>query len=121
VGLTVGQRRHLERRLLEERARVVSALERYNVATRAGWLGESGELTVSRLHPADLGSASADRELDAALAARHSAELAEIDLALECLYQRPAEYGRCERSGEPIPYKRLDAIPWTRTCQDETA
>ena len=44
------------------------------------------------------------------------AQLAEIDAALERLYKRPDEYGRCERTGKPIPFKRLDLVPWARTC-----
>jgi RNA polymerase-binding transcription factor DksA len=42
--------------------------------------------------------------------------LEEIDEALERLYHRPDEYGRCEKTGEPIAYERLDLIPWARTC-----
>ena len=49
-------------------------------------------------------------------AARETAELAEIDAALERLYQRPEDYGRCERTGTPIPFERLDLVPWACTC-----
>jgi len=49
-------------------------------------------------------------------AARETAELGEIDAALERLYKRAEEHGRCERSGKPIPFTRPDPVPWARTC-----
>ena len=101
--LTAKQRKHLEARLLEERTRVVDALARYNRANRDTLQQEPGTDT-------------ADQELDVVNAARETAELAEIDAALERLYQRPEQYGRCERSGKPIPFARLDLVPWARTC-----
>src|SRR2546427_3482050 len=106
MALTGTQRKHLEARLLEERTRVVDALARYNRATRD---------TVQQ-EPGDRGTDTADQERDVVNAARETAELAEIDAALERLYQRPEQYGRCERSGKPIPFERLDLVPWARTC-----
>src|SRR6266404_987664 len=106
MPLTPTQRKHLEARLLEERTRVVDALARYNRATR----------DMVEQEPGDRGTDTADQERDVVNAARETAELAEIDAALERLYKRPEEYGRCERSGKPIPFKRLDLVPWTRTC-----
>ncbi|HEV2750178.1 MAG TPA: TraR/DksA C4-type zinc finger protein [Gemmatimonadales bacterium] len=103
MGLTPTQRKHLEARLLEERTRVADALAGYNRATRDTLQEEWGTDT-------------ADQELDAVNAARETVELAEIDAALERLYKKPEEYGRCERSGKPIPFERLDLVPWARTC-----
>ena len=106
MALTPTQRKHLEARLLEERTRVVDALARYNRATR----------DTAQQEPGDRGTDTADQEEDVVNAARETAELAEIDAALERFYKRPEEYGRCERSGKPIPFKRLDLVPWARTC-----
>src|SRR5216684_8413597 len=106
MALTPTQRKHLEARLLEERTRVVDALARYNRATR----------DMVQQEPGDRGTDTADQERDVVNAARETAELAEIDAALERLYQRPEQYGRCERSGKPIPFERLDLVPWARTC-----
>ena len=106
MALTPTQRKHLEARLLEERTRLVDALTRYNRATR----------DTAQQEPGDRGTDSAGQEEDVVNAARETAELAEIDAALERLYKRPKEYGRCERSGKPIPFKRLDLVPWARTC-----
>ena len=106
MALTPTQRKHLEARLLEERARVVGALARYNRTNRE----------TLQQEPGDRGTDTADQERDVVNAARETAELAEIDAALERLYQRPEQYGRCERSGKPIPFERLDLVPWARTC-----
>jgi len=116
MPMTTAQRKHLERRLLEERDRVTRSLARYAAATRDTVQEETGELSTFRSHLADLGSDTADRELDASNAARQTHELAEIDAALERLYHHPDEFGVCERAGEPIPFDRLDVLPWARTC-----
>jgi RNA polymerase-binding transcription factor DksA len=118
MTLALAQRKHLERRLLEERERVVRALARYTQASRDTGREESGEISAFRVHMADVGTDTADQEFDAANAARQSSELAEIDAALERLYQRPDDYGRCEHDGEPIPFARLDVVPWARTCRE---
>src|SRR4029077_10214460 len=86
MALTPKQRKHLEARLLEERTRVADGLARYNRATRD---------TVQR-EPGDRGTDTADEEEDVVNAARETAELAEIDAALERLYTLPEEHGRCE-------------------------
>jgi RNA polymerase-binding transcription factor len=111
MPLTAAQRRHLEQRLLEERDRVAQALARYADATRDSRQEETGDLTA---FPS--GADTEGQEFDAANAARETIELGEIDAALERLHQRPDEYGRCERAGEPISFERLDALPWARTC-----
>jgi RNA polymerase-binding transcription factor len=117
MALTSAQRKHLERRLREERERVVRALARYARETEDTPREEGGDLSAFRLHLADQGTDTADQEFDAANAARQSTELTEIDAALERLYQHPADYGRCERGGEAIPFERLDVLPWARTCR----
>ncbi|PYO99153.1 MAG: hypothetical protein DMD60_02260 [Gemmatimonadetes bacterium] len=116
MALTPTQRKHLEARLLEERTRVADALARYDSETRDTLQEQSGDLSAFPVHMADQGTDTADQELDAVNAARETAELAEIDAALERLYKTPEQYGRCERSGKPIPFERLDLVPWARTC-----
>jgi len=116
MALTAAQRKHLERRLLEERNRIQRALERYKQGTRSTLTEGSGDVSAFPMHMADVGTDTADREFDAANAARQSVELAEIDAALSRLYNRPETFGRDERTGEPIPFERLDLIPWARNC-----
>jgi DnaK suppressor protein len=116
MALTAKQLKHLEKRLLEERSRVVSALAQYRQETSETLQEASGDVSAYHGDMADQGTDTEDQELDAVNAQRESGELAEIDAALERLYQRPAEYGRCERTGKAIPFERLDLVPWARTC-----
>lgn len=116
MALTKAQLEHFRARLLEERERVTRDLARYHAKTERSLREESGELSSAPVHLADLGTDTEDQELDASNAARQSLELEEIDAALEKLYHRPDDYGRCEKTGKQIPYERLDLIPWARTC-----
>jgi DnaK suppressor protein len=37
-----------------------------------------------------------------------------VDEALERIEE--GEYGKCAHCGNPLPEKRLDAVPWARLC-----
>jgi DnaK suppressor protein len=114
------QRARLETRLQEERARITRTLDRSLETRSAGTeQNRAGELTLAPLHPADRGTDAMREELDASNATRLSAELAEIDAALDRLYQSPDDFGICADTGAEIPYERLELIPWARTCGDE--
>jgi RNA polymerase-binding transcription factor DksA len=117
MSLTTGQRQILEGRLHDERERALSLLNR-GVAERAGASEQdrAGDLSVLPFHQADLGTDAIDTELDVSNATRISDQLAEIDSALERLYATPDRFGICEDTGEPIPFARLQIIPWARTC-----
>ena len=118
MPLSDKQRRHLEGRLLEERERLSRALNR-SVADRSeeDEQERDGDLTTVPFHLADRGTDTMQDELEASNATRMSGELAEIDAALERLYQAPEKFGVCEDTGGPIPFERLDVIPWARTCR----
>lgn len=117
MPLTDEQRRMLERRLQEERARALEALDR-SLAEHGGEAerDRAGDLTSLPFHAADLGTDAMQEELDASNETRMSRELAEIDAALERLYRTPERFGRCEDTGRDIPLARLELIPWARTC-----
>jgi RNA polymerase-binding transcription factor DksA len=118
MSLSDHQRDHLAKRLREERERVLRALSNYDRELGSTEQEASGDLSKYPLHPADEGTEMFDRELDAQEASRLSRELDDIDDALERLYQSPDQYGRDERSGDEIPFERLDVIPWARTRVD---
>lgn len=121
MPLTTSQRTHLEKRLLEERARINKDLARFtNEEASDDEQDRSGDLSKVPFHPADQGTDTMDAELDASNATRQSAELAEIDDALERLYKSPEKFGICEDTGKDIPFERLDIVPWVRTCDDAT-
>lgn len=48
---------------------------------------------------------------------REREEIESIELALNKI--EAGKYGRCEECGEPIPMKRLLAIPWARLCRQD--
>lgn len=118
--MTEAQRKHLEQRLQEERARVTRDLARYYADSSDTMQDESGDLSVVPTHMADEGTDTGDQEMAAANAMRLTMELEEIDAALERMYHDPKRFGRCEQTGKEIPFARLDLIPWARTCDDET-
>jgi RNA polymerase-binding transcription factor DksA len=64
------------------------------------------------VHMADAGTDSFDRDLTLGLASFEQEALYEVDAALQRLDD--GTYGICELTGKPIPWKRLEAIPWTR-------
>jgi RNA polymerase-binding transcription factor DksA len=122
MPLTDAQRTHLVRRLQEERERLRQMLN-LSVAdhSEADEQDRAGDLTIAPFHMADRGTDTMDTEFDAANATRMSRELAEIDAALDRLYRTPERFGICESTGRPIPFERLDVIPWARTCEQAGA
>jgi RNA polymerase-binding transcription factor DksA len=117
MALNEDQRRHLERRLREERERVLHALRRFDEGRESSETEADGELTNYPFHLADRGTDTYDQEMDTVLAERASRELEVIDDALRRFYREPDRFGICEDTGEPIPFERLDVIPWARTCR----
>jgi DnaK suppressor protein len=115
MTLTDDQRRHLESRLREERGRALTIVRRYDEQRGASLSGADGDLSSYPFHLADRGTDSFDQEMTAQLAERASRELEEIDAALQRLYETPERFGLSETTGKPIPFERLDLIPWART------
>jgi RNA polymerase-binding transcription factor DksA len=120
--LTRDQRAHLERRLEEERVLLRRALNRAVAeGSQDDEQDRDGDLSTLPFHLADRGTDTMESELQAANATRMSRELAEIDAALERLHRSPERFGICEDTGRPIPFERLDIIPWARTCNQAGA
>jgi RNA polymerase-binding transcription factor DksA len=113
MTLTDTQRRHLESRLQEERERALRVIRRYDESRSNP--AEDGDLTNYPFHMADQGTDSFDQDMSVQLAERASRELEEIEAALQRLYETPDRYGLSETTGRPIPFERLDLIPWART------
>ena len=113
MALTDEQRRHLEARLREERERALQVIRRYDEGRSNP--NDDGDLTRYPYHMADQGTDSFDQEMSTQLADRASRELEEIDAALQRLYEAPDRFGVSETTGKPIPFERLDIVPWART------
>jgi len=108
-------RKRFEKRLLDERARITSVLNRMTATARSDeQRDQDGDLSVMPTHPADLGTDEQQRELESSVNQNEADRLAEIDAALERLYKEPDRYGVDERTGKPIPLARLEVIPWAR-------
>ena len=116
------ERSRLEKRLLEERARITGVLDRMNATARSDEArDQDGDLSVLPTHPADLGTDEQQRELESSVNQNEADTLAEIDAALERLYKSPERYGIDERTGKPIPMARLELVPWARYDVDGQA
>lgn len=106
---------HAERRLLEERRRLLRVLGRG--AGRLGMADADGDLTSHPLHVADQGTDAIMQETGFLLASQESRLLRHVDDALRRLYREPERFGICEHCGAAIAFERLDAIPHTRFCR----
>jgi RNA polymerase-binding transcription factor DksA len=116
MALSEDQRRHLEGRLREERERVLRILRRYDESRDESETEADGDISDYPFHLADRGTDTYEQEMDSVLAERASRELEAIDDALRRLYESPERFGICEDTGAPIPFERLDLVPWARTC-----
>jgi DnaK suppressor protein len=112
MALTEKQRRHLEARLKEERERVLRVIRSYDEGRSNP--ADDGDITRYPFHMADQGTDNFDQEMSTQLAERATRELEEIDAALQRLYETPERFGVSETTGKPIPFERLDLIPWAR-------
>ena len=106
---------HFKQRLLDERQRAQEALDHLQQED-AGQLEDEREEIPSDNHPADMATATFDRELDYTLEENVERVLAQIDAALQRIER--GTYGVCESCGQPILPERLEALPWTTLCID---
>ena len=106
-GLTQDQRDLLRRRLEEERSRILRVLGA--PAPTALSADERTEFEESAQRATELSH-------QLGVADREAALLAEVELALAKF--RSGTYGIGEKTGEPIPYDRLAAMPWARDAVD---
>ena len=57
-----------------------------------------------------------EREKAALFATKEGRYLYRIEDALRRLYSDPENFGRCQATGKPINFRRLDALPHARYC-----
>jgi len=115
--LTSEERGRVERVLLQERARALETIDHFDDRME-DLRDRAGELSLYRLHPADVGSESQEQEQDFLLASVEGRRLYQIDEALERLYKEPESFGLCEVCGRDIAVDRLEVIPETRICAE---
>src|SRR5215210_6867376 len=107
---------HFEKRLLEERRRVLKELGHYDETFGNTPQGADGDLSSYSFHMADQGTDAMDREKAFLFASQEGRFLWHIDEALRRLYRSPDSFGKCHSCGNDIDYDRLDALPHARLC-----
>jgi RNA polymerase-binding protein DksA len=107
---------HFRDLLLDERKRVVAAIDNLHHDHPGSMSDETGEDAVFDNHLADTATETYDRELDYTLEDNAEHVLAEIDAALKRI--EDGTYGICTNRGEQIPVERLEARPYATLCID---
>ncbi len=107
---------HLEKRLLEERGRVIKELGHYDESFSSTLQGAGGDLSSYSFHMADQGTDAMEREKQFLFASQEGRYLWHVNEALRRLYQSPKTFGQCHDCGEAIDLDRLDALPHARLC-----
>ena len=102
--------------LLDERARLVSALEYLRAESPGAEAEQVPELSSLEGHLAEAGALTLDREIDYTLEEATQAHLEAVDLALGKIEQ--GQFGLCESCDQAIAGERLEALPWTTLCID---
>lgn len=112
--LTKEQLDHLEKRLLEERAKALRALGLFDAMTKADREAGDTDFSAYTDHMADQGTESMEREKAALFATKEGRYLYRLEEALRRLYHDPENFGRCHGTGKLIAFERLDALPHAR-------
>jgi RNA polymerase-binding transcription factor DksA len=107
---------HFEKRLLEERKRVLKELGHYDETFGSTPQGADGDLSAYSFHMADQGTDAMEREKAFLFASQEGRFLWHIDEALRRLYRNPEQFGKCHNCGREISFERLDALPHARYC-----
>jgi DnaK suppressor protein len=108
--------KHFEKRLLDERRRVLKELGQYSETFNATPQSADGDLSSYSFHMADQGTDAMEREKAFLFASQEGRFLWHIDEALRRLYRAPEQFGKCHSCGEEIDFDRLDALPHARLC-----
>ncbi len=114
--MTKKQLQHFEKRLLEERARILKELGHHGEAFGPNGEQDVAESSAYSFHMADQGTDAMEREKAFLFASKEGRFLWHIDQALRRLYREPESFGKCHQCGEYITFERLDALPNARYC-----
>lgn len=114
--MTKEQLKHLEGRLLDERARVMKELGYYGEAFNSTLQSSDGDLSSYSYHMADQGTDAMEREKQFLMASKEGRYLWHLNEALRRLYNAPDNFGKCHQCGRELDFERLDALPHARLC-----
>ena len=78
------------------------------------WEASSGDVDINASDSADIADNIGNYESNTAILKQLETQYTDVKLALEKIAK--GTYGVCEKGGEPIEKKRLEANPSARTC-----
>ncbi len=116
--LKKSQLEHIEKRLMDERAKALRSLGLFDRMAKADREFADSDLAAYTDHMADQGTEAMEREKAALFATKEGRYLYRIEEALRRLYNDSASFGKCHTCGEPVGFERLDALPHARYCID---
>src|ERR1700716_3808179 len=97
---------HLEKRLMEERARVMKELGYYDESFNATLQSSDGDLSSYSFHMADQGTDAMEREKQFLFASQEGRYLWHVNEALRRLYGTPDKFGHCQHCGQDVNFER---------------
>ena len=118
MALTKKQLAHLEKRLMDERARALKALGLFDKMAKADRESSDSELVAYTDHMADQGTEAQEAEKAAVFATKEGRYLYRLEEALRRLYNDPKTFGSCHTCGADVGFERLEALPHARYCID---
>ncbi|MDA0329739.1 MAG: TraR/DksA C4-type zinc finger protein [Gemmatimonadetes bacterium] len=118
MALTKKQLEHLEKRLLDERARALKALGLFDQQTQEDRESTDSDFSAYTDHMADQGTEAQEREKAAAFATKEGRYLYRLEEALRRMYSDPKNFGKCHTCSADVGFQRLDALPHARYCID---
>ena len=107
---------HIEKRLQEERGRVLKELASYGEQFAGTLQNSDGDLSAYSFHMADQGTDAMEREKQFLFASKEGRYLWHVNEALRRLYRSPTKFGICHECAAKIGFERLDALPHARLC-----
>ena len=110
------QLQYFEKRLLEERRRVLKELGHHDELFNTSPQAADGDLSAYSFHMADQGTDAMEREKQFLFASQEGRYLWHVNEALRRLYKAPEKFGQCHTCGAEITFERLDALPHARLC-----
>lgn len=115
MKLTEKQNKRLKKQLSERKRELERQSRQNDHSGLTNSMRDSfGDLSFYDNHPADHGTELFERGKDIALNENRKHILEQVHLALDNM--ETGIYGLCIVCGQPIPYRRLEAIPWTAYC-----
>lgn len=114
--LTKTQLKHIEKRLMDERAKALKALGLFDTMAKVDRESVDSDFSSYTDHMADQGTEAQEREKAALFATKEGRYIYRLEEALRRLYDDPKNFGLCHTCGVEVGFERLDALPHARYC-----